>query len=72
MNFVLIFCNSTVSRLLYAHSHYNMCAGGGYMYQIMATLRARPLKQSRRKDIPTRTGSLKAAAGSDPRQPFDG
>ena len=34
MNFVLIFCNSTVSRLLYAHSHYNMCAGGGYMYQI--------------------------------------
>ena len=40
MNFVLIFCNSTVSRLLYAHSHYNMCAGGGYMYQIMATLRA--------------------------------
>ena len=34
MNFVLIFCNSTVSRLIYAHSHYNMCAGGGYMYQI--------------------------------------
>ncbi len=28
MNFVLIFFNSTVSRLLYAHSHYNMCAGG--------------------------------------------
>ena len=34
MNFVLIFCNSTASRLIYAHSHYNMCAGGGYMYQI--------------------------------------
>ena len=32
--FVLIFCNSTASRLIYAHSHYNMCAGCGYMYQI--------------------------------------
>ena len=32
--FVLIFCNSTASRLIYAYSHYNMCAGGGYMYQI--------------------------------------
>lgn len=28
------FCNSTAGRLIYAHSHYNMCAGGGYMYQI--------------------------------------
>ena len=36
MNFVLIFCNSTTSRLIYAHSHYNMCAGGGYMYQIIS------------------------------------
>ena len=26
--------NSTASRLIYARSHYNMCAGGGYMYQI--------------------------------------
>ena len=34
MNFVLIFCNSTASRLIYAYSHYNMCAGGGCMYQI--------------------------------------
>lgn len=34
MNYVLIFCNSTASRLIYARSHYNMCAGGGYMYQI--------------------------------------
>ena len=34
MNFVLIFCNSTTSRLIYAHSHYNMCAGGGCMDQI--------------------------------------
>ena len=34
MNYVLIFCNSTAGRLIYAHSHYNMCAGGGYMYQI--------------------------------------
>ncbi len=34
MNCVLIFCNSTASRLIYARSHYNMCAGGGYMYQI--------------------------------------
>ena len=34
MNFVLIFCNSTASRLIYAYSHYNMCAGGEYMYQI--------------------------------------
>ena len=32
--FVLIFCNSTASRLIYAYSHYNMCAGGGCMYQI--------------------------------------
>ena len=32
--FVLIFCNSTAGRLIYAYSHYNMCAGGGYMYQI--------------------------------------
>ena len=32
--FVLIFCNSTASRLIYARSHYNMCAGGGYTYQI--------------------------------------
>ena len=70
MNFVLIFCNSTVSRLLYAHSHYNMCAGGGYMYQIMATLRARPLKQSRRKDIPTRTGSLKSSSRKRPPTAF--
>ena len=28
MNYVLIFCNSTAGRLIYAHSHYNMCAGG--------------------------------------------
>ena len=34
MNYVLIFCNSTAGRLIYVHSHYNMCAGGGYMYQI--------------------------------------
>ena len=34
MNYVLIFCNSTAGRLIYAHSHYNMCAGGGCMYQI--------------------------------------
>ena len=34
MNYVLIFCNSTAGRLIYARSHYNMCAGGGYMYQI--------------------------------------
>ena len=34
MNYVLIFCNSTASRLIYAYSHYNMCAGGGCMYQI--------------------------------------
>ena len=34
MNFVLIFCNSTAGRLIYAYSHYNMCAGGGCMYQI--------------------------------------
>lgn len=27
MNYVLIFCNSTAGRLIYAHSHYNMCAG---------------------------------------------
>ena len=26
--------NSTASRLIYAYSHYNMCAGGEYMYQI--------------------------------------
>ena len=32
--FVLIFCNSTASRLIYAYSHYNMCAGGGCMHQI--------------------------------------
>ena len=32
--FVLIFCNSTASRLIYAYSHHNMCAGGGCMYQI--------------------------------------
>ena len=32
--FVLIFCNSTASRLIYAYSHYNMCAGGGCMDQI--------------------------------------
>lgn len=38
----------------------------------MATLRARPLKQSRRKDIPTRTGSLKSSSRKRPRQPFDG
>ena len=34
MNYVLIFCDSTAGRLIYARSHYNMCAGGGYMYQI--------------------------------------
>ena len=34
MNLVLILCNSTASRLIYAYSHYNMCAGGGCMYQI--------------------------------------
>ena len=34
MNYMLIFCDSTASRLIYARSHYNMCAGGGYMYQI--------------------------------------
>ena len=34
MNYVLIFCNSTAGRLIYAYSHYNMCAGGGCMYQI--------------------------------------
>ena len=28
MNYVLIFCNSTASRLIYARSHYNMDTGG--------------------------------------------
>ena len=36
----------------------------------MATLRARPLKQSRRKDIPTRTGSLKSSSRKRPPTAF--
>ena len=28
MNYVLIFCNSTAGRLIYARYHHNMCAGG--------------------------------------------
>lgn len=36
----------------------------------MATLRARPLKQSRRKDIPTRTGSLKSGSRKRPPTAF--
>ena len=31
---MLIFFNSTAGRLICTLSHYNMCAGGGYMYQI--------------------------------------
>ena len=30
MNYVLIFCDSTAGRLIYARSHYNMCAGESY------------------------------------------
>ena len=37
---------------------------------IMATLRARPLKQSQRKDIPTRTGSLKSSRQKRPPTAF--
>ena len=31
---MLIFFNSTAGRLICTLSHYNMCTGGGYMYQI--------------------------------------